>query len=277
MHETKSRMLLFFAVAYVFGACSLSYSAEISGFAVIQPGQPGSSQEAQPVMDSLAAYLSKKLDDGVALQGAYFNDSKQALGFVRGNPPKWGIVSIEFFTAHAEDLRMTPIASTRPGGAEKDVWRIVVPKDGPADWRKLAGNLAGTMFFEERAASRLLLGEDLKGLPFTLSAISSPLRVLRSLSGEKKDGAKASGIALDRKQYDAMKSLPLAAELKVIFTSQELPTSPVVWFGPPGEEAKRIALMLNKMDSDPEAADLLTLLQTAGFGPVDPDLSRLRM
>jgi hypothetical protein len=36
-------------------------SAEVFDFAVIQPGQPGTSREAQPIMDALATYLQRFL------------------------------------------------------------------------------------------------------------------------------------------------------------------------------------------------------------------------
>lgn len=272
------QILLFFLFTLYFACSSFPvFSAETLDFAIIQPGQPGTSREAQPAMDSLAAYLQKKLGKGIQITGIYFNELNDALDFMRSTPPRWGIVSLAFFSAHAGRFQMAPIASTRPGGAEKDIWQLLVSKGAPDDLHNLTGTVWGTMFFEKDAAIRLLFAKDSERLPFAVSATSNPLRHLRSLSGEKAAGVLSSGIVLDRLQYQAMKSLPLAQNMKVIHTSKELPASPVVWFGTPDEKSGRLGALLTSMRSDPEAQELLQLLQTDGFGPADPDLAMFKM
>jgi hypothetical protein len=83
---------------------------------------------------------------------------------------------------------------------------------------------------------------------------------------------RATGVVLDRPQYEAVKALPLAKEIKVIHTSRDLPTSPVVWFGTPDDKAKRLTSILLGMKADSDAENLLKLLQTDGFGPADRTL-----
>jgi hypothetical protein len=246
-------------------------SGEVMDFAVIQPGQPGTPQEAQPVMDALAAYLQKKIGPNMTVKGRYFNELDPALDFLHNTPPVWGIVRLGFYSEQASRFRMTALASTRPGGYHKDIWRLVVTKDGPDDWKALRGKVLGNMLFETDAAACLLFGTPAAQLPFSLAGTFSPLRSLRNVTR-----GKATGAVLDRSQYEAVKALPLAKEIKVIHTSRELPSSPVVWFGTPDDRTKRLTSMLLGMKEDRDAENLLKLLQTDGFGPADTDLPKLR-
>jgi hypothetical protein len=247
-------------------------AADVLDFAVITPGQPGSPREAQPVMDTLAAYVQKNLGPEVIIKGRYFNEREPALDFLQRTPPRWGIVSLGIYAEHAGRYRMIPIASTRPAGAEKDRWRLAVGRNGPDDWKALQGTVRGTILYEKEAASCLLFGNKAKELPFSLAGTFQPLRSLRSVAG-----GKAGGVVLDRLQYDALKALSLGKRIKIIHESKELPTTPVVWFGPPEERMNQLAALFAGMGKDPEAKGLLRLLQTDGFGPSDPDLPGLRL
>jgi ABC-type phosphate/phosphonate transport system substrate-binding protein len=86
---------------------------------------------------------------------------------------------------------------------------------------------------------------------------------------------KASGVVLDRVQYEAIKKTPSVEAIKVIHRSQELPFSPVVWFGEPDARQKPLAGVFHDMKKNPEGQSLLRQLQTDGFGPADGDLEKL--
>jgi len=255
----------------VFGWSNSAMPSEVLDFAVIQPGQPGTPQEARPVMEALAAYLQKKMGPGVTIKGCYFNELDPALGFLHNTPPVWGIVRLGFYSEHAIRFQMTALASTQPGGYNKDIWRLVVKKDAPEGWKSLRGKILGNMLFETDAAVCLLFGVPPAQLPFTLSGTFRPLRSLRRVIK-----GKATGVVLDSAQYKALKDLPLAKKIKVEHTSGELPASPVVWFGTPDDRTKRLAAILLAMKEDRDAETLLKLLQTEGFGPADKDLPKFR-
>lgn len=241
-------------------------------FVIIQPGQPGTPEEAQPVMDSFAAYVREKLDAKVEVTGCYFNDLEEAMDFMKGERPQWGIVSLGFYADHAADFQMTPIASTCPGGFSKDILRLAVSREAPDSWHSLQGTVSGTMLFVPDVAACELFASPLDKLPFKLTGTYQPLRSLRSASK-----GQLAGVVLDRLQYRSMQSLSVAGTVKIIVTSKELPTSPVVWFGPRNERTKALAAILTGMRKDADAANLLKILQTDGFGPVDPQLPPMRM
>ncbi|MCD6306719.1 MAG: hypothetical protein J7M32_10600 [Deltaproteobacteria bacterium] len=242
-------------------------------FAVIQPGQPGSPEEARPVMDALGCYIQKKLGLDRTPTGKYFNRVDPALGFLHNKRPAWGILSLAFYAGHAHELDMTPVAGTRPGGHDKDLWRLVGSSRVPVtDWKRLKGEVLGTMLFERQAAACLLFGIPADRLPFTLQGTFHPLRSLRKVIR----GA-AGAAVLDRVQYASVQSLSLAREVTTIHMSRELPTSPAVWFGTPGVRTRELTGILLQMKGDRDAQHLLRMLQTDGFVPADPDLGRCRL
>jgi len=240
-------------------------------FAVIQPGQPGTEAEARPVMDALAQYLQQKMGSGETIRGFYFNQLEPALTFLNASPPSWGITQLGVYVQHGKRFQMTPVAATRPGGFTKDTWRLMTRKDGESKWQSLKGEIQGNMLFEKRAAACLLFELTLDRLPFTLEGTFRPLNSLRSAAK-----GKIAGVVLDRVQYETAKTMSVGEKIKVVQTSRDLPTSPVVWFGPVNGAAKKLAGVLQGMKEDAGAAKLLTLLQTEGFGPADPDLLQFR-
>ncbi|MCG6879404.1 MAG: phosphate/phosphite/phosphonate ABC transporter substrate-binding protein [Deltaproteobacteria bacterium] len=246
--------------------------AESLDFAVIQPGQPGTEAEARPVMDALADYFQRKLGPGITIKGRYFNQLEPALTFLKTSPPAWGIVQLGVYAGHAGNFKMTPMAATRPGGFTKDVWRLIAGQDAVSKWRNLKGNVSGNMLFETKSAACLLFGMPYEGLPFTLEGTFRPLRDTRSVVK-----GKIAGVVLDRVQYETVKTMSLGSKIKVLHTSRELPTSPVVWFGTPNGTTKKLAGLLLGMKEDPNAEKLLALLQTDGFGPADPDLAKFHL
>lgn len=242
-------------------------ASSILNFAIIQPGQPGDSAAAQPVMDALAAYLQQRLPNS-SIAGGYYKRSENALAALADQPPQWAIVSLGFYMEHGVELAMMPIASTRPTGIEEERLYLLVDREQNGDWRQLQGRVEGTMLFQKQAVARLLFGSSPEQLPFVLQGTFNPLRAVRKVAR-----GQLAGVVLDRLQFQAMQALPLMDQLKSIQCSADLPTAAVVWFGAPDAQARALAKVLQNMAADPEAANLLSLLQSDGFGPADPRLA----
>lgn len=241
-------------------------------FVVIQPGQPGNRDEAQPVMDSIGEYIEKKMPSPTRVEGEYFNTLESAFQYMQKGNAKWGIVSLPFYSAYSRCFNMTPLASTRPGGAEKDIWRLAVYRTATDDWQNLQGKIQGTMLFDGKTAMWLLTDKKTTRSSFLSEGTFRPLRAVRKVSKKK-----LTGVVLDQPQYGAIQALPLFKELKVIYTSPPLPTSPLVWFGPDEESTGVLKNIIMNMVSDPEAENLLRLLQTDGFGPADNTLMQYQL
>lgn len=268
----KKSKTIFIFLALLFLAVTGQTEAGNLDFVVIQPGQPGTESEAAPVMDALADYVQRKMGSGETIKGHYFNHLKPALAFLEATPPAWGIVHLGVFAQHSTGFKMTPMAATRPGGFRKDVWRLMARKDAGSEWQSLKGKILGNMLFEKKAVSCLLFGLPSDQLPFNLEGTFRPLRSLRSLAK-----GKITGVVLDRVQYETVKMMSVGKKIKVMHTSRDLPTSPVVWFGIPNETMKKLASVLQGMKDNENGSKLLALLQTDGFGSADPDLPQFRL
>ncbi len=256
------RKVILFAFVLVLTLSSVALAGRFD-FAIIQPGQPGTTAEAQPVMDELAKYLSAKL--GEEVNGVYYNDLNAALAYLGKNKSAWAICGLTFFKSYSTKFLMTPVASTMPQGMEKDVWRLIVPASGPDSPENVTGTVYGSMLYTPQAMELLFHGK--KSADFTLEGTHKALRMLR-----KVNRGKVSGVVLDAVQYSVIKDSDRYSGTKVIYTTPELPNSPVVWFGKTTDDAFRLQAVLLDMDKDPAAKDLLKLLQTSGFNPADKDL-----
>ena len=267
--------LLIIAGLFLFLCCSRSDAADLN-FVVIQPGQPGSPEEAQPVMNALADYLKERVKAD-QIEGKYENRLPEALEMLSHGKPRWGIVSLPFYVRHAEALQLTPVASTRPNGRSTDVWTLMAPRDTAGDWKILRGTVLGTMLFEPSSAACLLFRVAHRQLPMHLEGTSQPLLAIRKMVNGGSRGKDISAVVLDSSQVEALKTLPLAEKLQVIHRSDELPTSPVVSFGPPDEGTRRLVSALMAMKDDEKGRELLQVLQTDGFGAPDDSLDGLRL
>ncbi|NDV22525.1 phosphate/phosphite/phosphonate ABC transporter substrate-binding protein [Desulfovibrio sp. JC022] len=256
------RRVIVFAFVLVLTLSSVAFAGRFD-FAILQPGQPGTTAEAQPVMDELAKYLSAKLGENV--KGVYYNDLNAALDYLGKNKPTWAISGLTFYKSYVDKFAMVPVASTLPQGMEKDVWRLIVPASGPDSPEKVQGTVYGSMLYTPQSLGILFSGN--KSGEFTVEGTHKALRMLR-----KVNKGKVSGVVLDAVQYSVIKDSSRYSNTKVIYTSPKLPNSPVVWFGNTSDDAFRLQAVLLDMDKDPAANDLLKLLQTAGFNPADKDL-----
>ena len=66
---------------------SPAFCSESFDFVIIQPGQPGTSEDAQPVMDALATYLQSKLGTEVTIRGRYLIKPSRQLHILRKTAP----------------------------------------------------------------------------------------------------------------------------------------------------------------------------------------------
>ncbi|MGE4290756.1 MAG: hypothetical protein AB7E32_00975 [Desulfovibrio sp.] len=238
-------------------------------FMVVLPGAAETPEEAVRAVDLLAASLSNRT--GRSVQGGFTNDCEGAADLLEREPPRWGVVSLGFYLQYAQRLKMTPVASTLPGGKKSDVWRVLTaPEYGD---KELAGDFRGSMLFEREAAACLLLHGRSGGI-VGLGGDRSPLMSLRDMG---RDGL--AGVVLDSLQYEAVGHLPYRDDLrfKVLYEVRDLPAAPVVWFGK-GADSEDAALLLKALRAcagESRIRSALDLLRTTGFGHADKRLGGL--
>jgi hypothetical protein len=235
-------------------------------FLLIQPGSPGTTEEAAPLIGRLAEYLSFHLSKGTTVTGLYLNSIDGVQAAINKLHPRFAIVTLPYYLEHRTAYDWRPQLMTRPGGNTEDRYRLLVENGSPAgSWRALDGEVAGTLCFTADPVARLLFDQPASSLPFrcrpTERILSAARQVIRGELG---------GLLVTDEQYVSMMQLPERKKLRVLSTSTPLPTPLVVTFGPPDGPLNDIIKALLGMKSDPAAHDLLAELRTDGFGPVDP-------
>jgi hypothetical protein len=242
-----------------------AFGAESVHFLLIQPGSPGTTEEAAPVISRLAGYLAAHLPKGTAVAGLYLNAIDQVKPAIAQERPRFAIVSLPYYLEQRAAYNWRPQLISRPGGKTEDHYHFLVSSSNPAArWEKVTGEVAGTLCFTPEPVARLLFDRSAASLPFRCQPTDRLLRASRQVArGE------LAGLIVTEEQFTSLMALPEGKSLKALRATGPLLPPLVVTFGPPDGTLKAIMHTLQGMNADPAARDLLTELRTDGFGPVD--------
>jgi len=257
---------IWFGAAWLLAAAPAAASAPIH-FLLIQPGSPGTTEEAAPVIGRLADYLAQHLPKGTAVSGLYLNSIDQVPPVVAQQKPRVAIVTLPYYLEHRAAYDWRPQLISRPGGKTEDHYHLLVSTTNPAaGWEKLTGEVAGTLCFTPEPVARLLFDRHAASLPFRCQPTDRLLRAARQVArGE------LAGLVVTDEQFTSLMTLPEGKSLKELHATGPLLPPLVVTFGQPDAPLEAVIQALRGMKDDPAAHDLLTDLRTDGFGPVDLD------
>jgi hypothetical protein len=241
-------------------------AADSIHFLLIQPGSPGTTEEAAPLIGRLADYLATHLPKGTTVAGRYLNSPDAVQAAIKDVHPRFAIVTLPYYLEHRAAHDWRPQLATRPGGKTEDHYHLLVSATNPAaSWKTLTGKVAGTLCHTADAVSRLLFERPAAMLPFRCQPTDRPLRAARQVvRGE------LNGLLVTDEQFVSLQALPEGHSLKELHATGSLPPPLVVTFGPPDDLLHDVIQALLGMKDDPTVHDLLTELRTDGFGPVDP-------
>lgn len=133
---------------------------------VVQPGFPGSTEDAAPFMRRFAAVLGPRAASR-ELEAVYYNEPDEALADLRKKGATVGIVSVGFYLSHRKEFRLEPLAELEPEGR----YRLLVPSgfeggtDGLRDAAVVGGVLYDPEFVRRVAFSHVAGVETWKGTP----------------------------------------------------------------------------------------------------------------
>jgi len=231
---------------------------------VCAPYHPGSTADAQPTMDALAAAVAGAAGwPAESLTAEYHAD--EAAGNARLARPDaaLALVTEPFFVEHGAALKLKPLLQALPASAEQgETWSLVAGKGriaGPAalaGWELHSSAAYGAHFVRETA-----LGGWGK-LPDSLRLVPTA-QVLTAL--RKAASGQNVAVLLDGTQSAALSTLPFAADLEVVARSPRLPAAllcSVAGRALPGP-LDRLAAGLRALDPA-----LLAQLRLARFAPL---------
>ena len=237
---------------------------------VCAPGYPGSTAEAQPAMDGLAAAMTVTAgwEDG-AVEAVYFET--EADGVARLHAPGAGLalVTLSFYLEHRGELDLRPELMAVPSGREPlEPWSLVAGTGSVNEPADLDGfelfSLAGHSPRFVRGPALGDWGEVPESVTITFSgAVLSGLR--RAAKGEN------VALLLDAVQTGALERLPFSDQLEVVRSSQLLPVSIVCSVGDrvASDRLSEVLGALEALDEQTAAAEALAGVRLDRFEPVD--------
>lgn len=81
-------------------------------FLIWHPGEAGTTEQAQPILDAFAQYLQNKLPN-TTWSGKYFSTVKDGESFIKKSKPQFGIFSDLIFQQYRDRLNLKSIATTK--------------------------------------------------------------------------------------------------------------------------------------------------------------------
>ncbi len=223
------------------------------------PGEAGSTEEAQPILNEFVSYLGKK-DDTLKLTAKYFNTTESGLDFIQKNKPSIGIVSFAAWEEHKKDFpEAEPILITKPlpDGNTTQEYFLVGANDKPIN---------NIIVYSTEPLTKNLIQEKLKLADhYTIIAKQTDqiLQKLKAIGSGELDAlailTPIEGATLLKIKSDWSK------KIKVLKKSEPVPTAGVILFTPDANLKTKLQDELIKLDADPEAKDLLAELRLMGF------------
>lgn len=218
-------VLLAVLLAAGFVSAGAAFTAERPVTLVVcAPGYPGSTAEAQPAMDALAAAVAAASGWKPAeLRAIYFETEQAGLDRLAGADAVIALVPLPFWVQHHKALALDPLLqAVQQGGEAAEPWSLVAPTGTVRSPTGLAGfeliSLAG---YSPRFVRGPALGS-WGTLPpdVTIAFSSAVLTGLRRASAGQK-----VALLLDREQAAALPTLPFAAKIEIVAQSTPLPVS----------------------------------------------------
>ncbi|NOZ94799.1 MAG: phosphate/phosphite/phosphonate ABC transporter substrate-binding protein [Acidobacteria bacterium] len=261
----SGRSFAILAALALFAAGPLAAGSPVTGLVVCAPGYPGSTAEAQPVMDALAAALATAAHRPAGSVRASYEASEAGGVAAMGSPrTALALVTLPFFLKQRKELGLKPVAQAVPAGrAALEPWTLVVGRGTVNDPADLAGwelrSLAG---FSPRFVRRVALGgwgrlPETVHIRFT-GAVLSGLR--RAAAGRH------VAVLLDGEQAAALDGLPFRSSLAILHRSPPLPVSLLCTVHGRGSGLAKAAL---KLSGTAAGSSALAGLHLDRFEPVD--------
>lgn len=188
------------------------------------PGGPGSTEDAQPIVDRFLGRVAT-LAGWAKASGTYCNDMTACQQAREDGAPQAVILPLDVYLANRARWNLTPVAALQ----NKEItgrYHVIVQKGKTLEAVKgqtLITSLKSAASFLSRVAFE---GKISVETDFQFSRVRSPIRAIRNVV----DG-KAAAAILDDNQRRSLDGLPMAAEITVALSGRELPGAIVAGVG----------------------------------------------
>jgi len=228
------------------------------------PGYPGTSADAQPLVDEFAAAAAAAAHwSSGSLTAVYDATEQGSLAKLAAPDAALAFMPWPFYVQHAADLHLVPLvqADVSPVGTRQK-WTLVMKSGAVAGSGLTITSTAGYAPKFVRAA----LGAWPLPAGVAINASSQVLSALRrAAAGEP------VAVLLDQEQAGALPGLPFAAGLRTVATSAPVPVALVAMVEGrlPKARTEPLRAALLKLSATPAGAAALSKLRLNGFVAAD--------
>jgi len=258
----KQRLLLSLAMAAALAVLAARAEARSTSMVFWYPGEAGSSEQAQPIIDEFFKYISGKLGD-ITVHGRYYNTVEGGLGYIADRRPALGIVSFSALTQYRDKM----------GDPKVILATLPFPDGKPTERYALVGRgkdvKAGAIVMSSEPLETGFVRKHLfKDMP--QNAVITPTDQLFSALKRISSGELDALAILTPTEAATLAKLTSVwtKGLTVIERSESVPTARVLLFDPSFADLKKLEEALLAAGKDPDAKDILLELRLKGFGRV---------
>jgi hypothetical protein len=256
------KILRFVLVALLLSIFTRPLSAATQDLKMIfwYPGEAGTTQDAQGVLDSFFNYLNGRISP-YKISGKYFNSVPDGISYLKKDRPGLAIVSFANFVINGQALgKYEQILKTLPlpGGKTTEQYVVVGLDARPSEWNV---TLYSKQPLTSKFVNNYIIGKETNIQPIAVPGIIPTLKGVA-------DGSKKGGVILQPVEYQALQAInqPWARQLSVWHTSVPVPSAPFLALGTLSEDARqKITSALIGMSNDPEGKKILETLRLKGF------------
>ena len=189
---------------------------------IIQPGYPGSTQDARAFIATLSEYLESKT--GLkGLTGEYHNEAKPGLRAIKEDRPAFGMVSLGFYLEHRKALGLVARLQARP----KDRVVLIARGGDIKDLAALKGEaVAGGPLHEKAFLERIAFAGKADVASWDAQPTLQASRALRDLA----QGKKYRAVVLTGRDFAVLGELYSGKTLEKVAESDYYPPALVVAF-----------------------------------------------
>lgn len=229
----------------------------------------GDSATAQPYVDRFLRYVESVTMWPVnSMKGSFLVNKKEAMAYINESKPGIGMLEPPLFFELKASVKMEPILQVLSEDLVSKRLHLIVKDPGIKTLDDLKGKRLWTTLADyPRYLSRVVLDNKVDATThFTLKQVGQALKGVRGvLRGD------CDATLVDDEQLTRAKEMTGGQDLRVIFTSPELPPIPVVVFGEaltPGErETLKKALL--EMCEKGRGAEICKEMHIGKFVPLD--------
>jgi hypothetical protein len=244
----------------------------------VKPGDESATQKlAGGFLRDMSAYLEKNVPflKERSLKGWIANREKQGISLLKSKKPVVAFVSPGFYLQHLRN-KSEPVAQMPRYGSSTDRYYLVTAKNGPDSIQALKSKTVHTTFaIDWKYLKSAVFPTTIKpGSYFKLKPANNMADEVFLLTESSADQRRFDALLLDQDMLNFFKQDSLVwPKLKVIWKSGKLPPGLAVLIGPHSpEHREQLRSTLLNMKRDSKGKQLLRLMNSRGFTPVDRNL-----